>query len=346
MQKRLQFRRVALIDGLQSVALAGATLSLALAGFRYWSLVMASLIGGALGTTLIVASARLPYRWPRFTALRRMLTFSGQLLVARLAWFLFSDSDFLVAGKMLGTAALGTYTLAWNLAYVPMEKISTLVTGVTLSILSAAQHDLNELRRYVLLITEGLALTTFPATIGLALVANDFVPLVVGEQWRLAIPPLQMLCISAGVRSVTPVLSQVLSVLKDTRYTMWRNIAAAIVLPPSFAIATRWGINGLAATWFIVYPIFVALPLWRRSFRHLTLPALHYFAALRPATEGCLVMVCVVLSARAILFENLPPMARVTLMIMIGALSYALVLMLRWRSRLDTFRTAWQLLRR
>jgi hypothetical protein len=155
-----------------------------------------------------------------------------------------------------------------------------------------------------------------------------------------------MLCISAGFRSVTPVLSQALTVLKDNRYTMWRMIAAAIILPASFAIAARWGIRGLASAWLIVYPIFVALPLWLRSFRLLKLGTLRYLDALRPATEGCLVMAGIVLSARAILFENLPPIARIALMITLGALSYGLVLLLRWRSRLDTFRTAWQLLRR
>jgi len=345
LQKRLAFRRLALIEGAQSLVLAGATLALALAGFRYWALVGGVIASGLVSTALLTWSVRPSYRWPRWGAMRRTLTFSGEILVSRLAWYVYSDSDFFVAGKLLGKAALGAYTLAWNLAYVPMEKITTLVNSVTPGIFSASQKDVAELRRYVLLITEGLSFITFPATIGLGLVAKDLVPVVVGEQWRSAILPLQLLCISAGLRSVTPVLAQILIVAKDTRYLMWRTLFAALILPPGFVMAARWGTAGLAGAWLIVYPVIVAFPMWRRAFQRLDLPVRRYFAALQPATEGCLLMAGTVWLSREFLFAGLPALARLLLLVAIGALSYACVLLLRWRSKIVDFQATLRLLR-
>src|SRR5262249_60557658 len=109
-------------------------------------------------------------------------------------------------------------------------------------------------------------------------------------QWRPAILPLKLLCLSAGIRSVTPVLTQLLTVMKDTRRTMWRTVVAACILPPSFWIAARWGTLGLSGACLILFPIVVTLPLWHRVFNCTRLSLRQYFGALQPAFEGCLVM--------------------------------------------------------
>src|SRR2546425_8629430 len=109
------------------------------------------------------------------------MTFSRHIIVGRLAWYVYSNADFLVAGRILGKVALGLYEVGWNLANVPIEKITSLVGQVTPAVFSAVQRDHAALRRYLLRVTEGLALITFPASLGLALVAPDFVLLTLGR---------------------------------------------------------------------------------------------------------------------------------------------------------------------
>ena len=69
------------------------------------------------------------------------------MFTGRIAWYSYSNADFLVAGKLFGQAGLGAYTIAWNLASLPVEKITSLVTQVTPAFLSAVQHDRAALRR-------------------------------------------------------------------------------------------------------------------------------------------------------------------------------------------------------
>src|SRR6185295_13987518 len=105
-------------------------------------------------------------------------------------------------------------------------------------------------------------------------------------------------------------------------------------------IAARWGTAGLAGAWLIVYPIIVAFPMWRRAFQRLDLPARRYFAALQPATEGCVLMAGTVWICREFLFDGFPALARLVLLVAVGVLSYAFVFALRWRSRFGVFQAA------
>src|SRR2546425_13021893 len=78
------------------------------------------------------------------------MTFSRHIIVGRLAWYVYSNADFLVAGRILGKVALGLYEVGWNLANVPIEKITSLVGQVTPAVFSAVQRDHAALRRYLL----------------------------------------------------------------------------------------------------------------------------------------------------------------------------------------------------
>src|SRR5262249_26547690 len=94
LQKRLSFRRLALVEGAQSVVLAATTLALAINGFRYWALVWGAVASSTASAVFMMASAPTRYRWPQWRAMRRLMTFSGEILVSRLAWYVYSDSDF------------------------------------------------------------------------------------------------------------------------------------------------------------------------------------------------------------------------------------------------------------
>src|SRR5207253_11125589 len=68
-------------------------------------------------------------------------------------------------------------------------------------------------------------------------------------------------------RSITPLLPQVLQIIRDSRFEMWRMVAAAVVMPTSFYFAAqRWGTVGLAMAWMLVDPL-LAFVLYRRVFR-------------------------------------------------------------------------------
>ena len=112
LQRDLRFPRLAAIDASQGLVQALATVVLAVLGFRYWSLVLGAVLGAAVGTVSTVAARPYQIRWPRWKTLRPVLPFTRNMLVGRLFWYTYQNSDFIVAGKRLGAQALGAYSYA------------------------------------------------------------------------------------------------------------------------------------------------------------------------------------------------------------------------------------------
>jgi O-antigen/teichoic acid export membrane protein len=336
LQKELRFKLLAIIEGLQGIIQAISTLVLAFLGFGYWALVLGNLSVSLTSTALTLIWRRQGFAWPRFSVIREALVYSWHIIVGRLSWYVYNDSDFIVAGRVLGEAPLGAYTLAWTLAHAPLEKLTTLVNRVTPSVFAAVQSDFAALRRYLRSITEGLALVIFPATLGMALVAKDFVHLALGSKWFGAVLPLELLAVHALIRSNVILLTPVLNVVGEQRFAMWNNLATLIILPTSFYIASRWGTGGIAGVWVVIYPL-VSLPLYWRLFRKIQLVASDYLASLWPAVNGCTLMAVAVVILKRLLGTAPPLYLRFSLEILAGALVYTLALTSMHRDRLRAF---------
>jgi PST family polysaccharide transporter len=333
LQREMRFRDLAINDGLQAIVLAVGSVVFALLGFRYWTLVLSSVLGALLSTVGVLRLVRVRFERPDWRTLAPAMTFSQQTIVSRLAWYVYQNADFLVVGKLFGKELTGVYRVAWDLTSTPLEKITSMVGRVTPAVLSAAQHDAAALRRYLLRITEALAIVTFPATVGMGLVARDLVPLLLTEKWAAMVVPLQLLAVAAAIRSVTPILPQILTVIGENRRTMRLNVLGAVIMPIAFWVGSRWGTVGIAAMWLVVYPIALVVPMARAVFRQLELGAADYWKALAPAITGVLVMAGAVWGGRALQSPEWSRAVHLSIDVGVGALAYLGSLVLLHRAR-------------
>lgn len=345
LQRDLRFPRLAVIEGIQAVLRALLMIAFAAAGFGYWTLVLGNVIGALIWTLLILHSQRHSFAIPRWREIKPALNFSWHILGGRVGWYVYSHADFAVAGRLLGQAALGAYSFAWTLAGLPVEKVTAMVGRVTPAVFAAVQDENRALRRYLVNLTEGLALVTFPAAVGLALVADTLVPLVLGDQWLGAIVPLQLLAVYATFRSVVTLLPQILNVTGHSRFGMWNAYLSAVVLPVGFFFGARWGTTGIAAVWILLHPL-VTLPVYWRVFTRISMPVGAYLRSLWPATSGVLLMAAAVLALKRVEPGAWTPAVRLSAEAACGAAVYVGVVGLFHRRRLDAFREMLRLLRR
>jgi teichuronic acid exporter len=336
LQREFKFKQLSIIDTVAALTQSVCILVLAWMGLGYWALVLGNLTGAAISTALNVALRPRGFARPRLQSIGHALNFSWQVLAARLSWHLYSDADFLVAGRMLGATPLGIYTFAWNVANVPVEKVSALVGQVTPAFFSANQSDRDGLCRYLRTLTEALSLVTFPAAIGLGLIAQEFVPLVLGKPWSGVIAPLEVLAFYASIRSVSALLGPLLTALRETRFLMWNNLAAVVVMPIAFYVGSRWGPSGIAWGWIVGYP-FIALPLYFRAFRRIGMSTRTYLGAIRPALNGSLAMIAAVSALRLSMPPGWPLQVRFGMELAGGGAAYLIVLSLLHADRLRSF---------
>lgn len=347
LSRDMRFKRVAAIDAVEAVAGMLGTLIFALMGLRYWSLVWGGIIGSGLST--IVAMRWAPHRrqWPRdFKAIAPSLQMGWHIVVSRFAWYLYSNADFAIVGRIFDKVTLGGYGFAWTLASIPITRISTLVSQVTPSIFSAVQNNKAELRRYVLKLTEGLALVTFPLSVGMALVARNFVLVALGDQWKIAIVPLQLLAFYGGFRSVTTLHPQILQYAGRSRDQMRYSLYSLLIMPPLFFIGGKlMGVAGVAWGWIIGYPL-IMIPPYRAVFQVTDMKLRQYLASLGPATLASAVMAGAVLGVGALLPEHLSSLQVLVIESATGALTYSLLILAFQRDNLRVLRTMIGQLRR
>jgi len=246
-----------------------------------------------------------------------------------------------MVGRLLGTSPLGEYTFAWNLAAAPADKVSAVVVRVMPAVFSAVQDEYAALRRYLRLIMEGLCVLIFPPTIGLALVAHEFVPLVLGKNWEGAIVPLQLLAFYTSFRSIVSLLPQVLTVIGETRFVMTNTIATFVVMTTAFYISSRWGTTGIAAAWIIAYPV-VIIPMYRRTLRKIHLSAGEYIRGALPPLSGVVAMAIVVGSLKWAMPLTWPLQRRFLIEVVGGASTYLFLMAGLYGARL---RVLWQFVR-
>jgi O-antigen/teichoic acid export membrane protein len=336
LQREFRFKRLSIIDSSAAIMQSLCVLLLAWLGRGYWALALGSVAGTVVATALNMASRPWGFERPRLKSVAHAVNLSRQVLVGRLTWIIYSDSDFLVAGRMLGTTALGAYTFAWNLATLPVEKVTALVGQVTPAFFSAHQTDYIALRRYLLSLTEAVSLVTFPATIGLGLVAPEFIGVFLGSRWSDAVAPLEILAFYGSIRTVSALLGPLLTALRETRFLMWTNIAAAVLMPLLFYVGSRWGPLGIACGWIVGYP-FIVLPLYRKTFQRIGMPFREYFVAIRPALNASLVMIFAVVGLKSVIPAGWPLYLRFGMEVVAGAAAYSIVLLVLHIDRLRAF---------
>jgi O-antigen/teichoic acid export membrane protein len=338
LQRDLRFKALALIDLSQALVLAISMVGFAVAGFRYWTLVCGAVLGALFSTGAILRLRHARFAWPRPKSLQHAMTLSSDLVIARLCWYASANADFLVAGRILGKAALGFYNVAWTLASIPVDKVAALVGQVTPAFFSAVQTDPAAVRRYLLRITEGISLITFPVSVGVALVARDFVLVVLGSKWEATIAPLQLLAAYAAFRSITPLLHHVLFTVRDSRFVKWNMVAAAVLMPTGFYVSgQRWGTVGLAMAWVVVDPL-IMFPSYWRVFSKIELSPKAYVVALWPALSGTALMAAVVLAVGAVSGSEWTAGLRLAAQIGAGVISYGLACLVLHRERFEAFR--------
>ncbi len=259
LMKELRFKALAVVETVAGVAAGVTAVLLALAGAGVWSLVANILLGAALQTLLTCRLRPGSYtRHWKPEVVRRVLDYGLPLTGSRVLWQVYLNSDALILGKMLGQAPLGYYSYALRLARFLSERVFGIVNRVSFPSFASMKDDRPRLVQHWYLLTEALGLIQFPAMLALAMNAEDFVLVVLGEKWLPAALPLRLLCAAEAIRSVQVIMPPLLSAVGRTDLVLRYNVINAVALPVAFAAGCHLGgLIGVGVAWTTVYPLLV-----------------------------------------------------------------------------------------
>ncbi len=337
LQRRLEYRRTAMLETARTVTSSVVVLVAAFSGLGYWSLVLGSVCSSLTASVLAMFAMPVRVSRPEWEQVRAPLRVAGNLLVDRLAWQAYSYGDFAVVGRVFGSALLGQYTLAWNLASLPGQKLTNLLTSVSSSFLPSLRSDLAEMRHYFLVLVESIALFTMPPLLGLAFVAPDAITVGFTDRWALAVTPLRLLAVYSCIQCVSVPLSQVLVATGRSHIARTNSLITLSVLIPGFVLGAQLGgIIGVASAWLLLFPIVVLRPY--HSVREvLGFEHRRFAVALIPALTISASMLAV-LALVHVPLANVPPWERLLVEVVTGALAALLVLRVGFWSKVRAVR--------
>ena len=325
LRRHLTVRGEALASGASLLADSAATVILAFLGFGVWALVAGNLIAAV--ATAIGLSLASPWRpGLQFRGVERsgLLRFGGGVTVSGLLWYVYTNADFLVVGRLLGTSALGFYNMAWNISKMPRDKLWALLNPLTLPLFSRSRTDPAQLAEALEKVSAALAIVTIPAVTGLAVVAHDVVQVVLGSKWLDAVPVLRLLCVFGIVRALSVLWAPALFASGRTASVVRFNVACTLLLPVGFILGARQGLVGVAYVWAVMYPVMAVVWLLPVTLRATQLSFARYMGAIAHPFLASAAMLAGVLATRALLPTH--GVVRLVITVAVGAAVYALVL--------------------
>ncbi len=170
---------------------------MAFSGFGIWSLV-AQQIGSDLAAAVIlwrVCDWRPGFSFSK-KHFKELFNFGVNMVGTRLVNFFKRRSDDLLVGYFLGPAALGYYTIAYQLLLVVTRLLLNVVNAVALPAFSLLQNNPERMRDAFYTATHYASLIAFPAFLGLSVMGPELIPALYGPQWEASIPVLQILGLS------------------------------------------------------------------------------------------------------------------------------------------------------
>ena len=331
-ERALDFRIPATVQFWASLGSAATTLAMALIGAGVWSLVAGQIalqllraLGLAIGTRWLVVPSF------DFAGTGRLFRFGGTVMATALLWFIYSQADIFIAGRVLDAHAVGVYATALFLAQLPVSKFLPALNDVGFSAYARIQHDRVAVAASFLKVVRLITLVCFPVYVGLAITAAPFADAILGSQWVDAVTPLRLLALAMLIYTVHCLIAPAVTALGRPGLDTFGTIAGLAIMPVSFLVGVRFGATGLCFAWLFAFPLVFAIAAGR-SFPVIGVSFAQVAGAAWPAFAASLVMAVVTLLC-GLLLAGLPSLPLLAAQVAIGILAYAGAILLLFRER-------------
>jgi O-antigen/teichoic acid export membrane protein len=233
----------------------------------YWALVIGIVLGSAMSTALSYVVH--PYR-PRlsFAMVGELWVVSKWFLLNGISYYLLEKTDELVVGGRTGPRALGTYTVASEIAELPTSEIVLPMMRALFPGFAKLQGDPVRLKESYLNVLGVTATFACSVGFGTGLLAPYLVPIILGPKWLDAIPLLSVLAIGGALRMIYHNTGALLLAIGRIRAVALTAAAQAILVPPVLWTALRGG-DVLAMTYVKVALTGVFLAVWFATLRRI-----------------------------------------------------------------------------
>jgi len=254
--RSMKFKERGLITTVTNFSRIVVALTLAILGFGVWSLVFGNLVG-----TLVNAVGATWYsKWfPKIgfdkSAFNDMLSFGIWAYLNSFVTYFTENIDYIVIGKLINAYMLGCYERAYNIVEMPRKRIQRIMNQLLFSAYSKRQDDPASIANALTQVSTVISIIIYPTMIWLFFASPSLIINLYGEKWSLTVYPLQIMCISGLLNTLTMIFIPLLLARGKINVKAKISCIYLLVLISAIYFFLPWGINGVA--WAVVLASFV-----------------------------------------------------------------------------------------
>ncbi|MEV6241567.1 oligosaccharide flippase family protein [Lentzea sp. NPDC051838] len=260
MHRELDFQKRMLPDAGGMVL--GAAVTIVLAALSYGPLAMAvGLLCTAVAQPVlaVAAGARVRPRWDQEAA-KEALGWTAVVGPGAVVATLLINVDYLTIGHVLGPSAVGVYSLAFRIAWMPYILVAVVLGGVLFPVCAELVRSGQKMTGAVLRFTKATLMITGGLYAVTALLADRIT--LFGERWAPAAPVLVALCGYGLGLGLLHTWYQAIRAAGHARWYLALEVTHLVALLTALMITTQHGVLAVAVAQAVIVWLLVPLTWW------------------------------------------------------------------------------------
>ncbi len=246
LQKKVDFKLLAYINIISSLAGGGIALYMAYTGFGVWSLVWQILVKSIVTSVLLWIFNRwkpvLAFSW---FSLKELFNYGSKLTGAGLIYSVFQYFYNNVIGKLFPVEALGFYTRAVQLQEFPVKTVGSIFQRVAFPVFATIQDENERLKNAIGKTLRTMAFLNFPVLLGLIAIADPLIEVLLTDKWLPASGYFKLLCLVGLFYPFHVVNGEILKTMGKSNRVLKIEIISKTILVINIAITWHWGITAI-----------------------------------------------------------------------------------------------------
>ncbi|MBR1788812.1 MAG: lipopolysaccharide biosynthesis protein [Bacteroidaceae bacterium] len=259
----LMNKQTALI-GILSVLVSGTVgVVLVYSGYAYWGLAAQNVLFILLVAVMNwFCSPWRPSLEIDLRPARQMFGFSSKLLIQNLFNSLNAHAFGVLLGRFYGGHAAGVYSNARNWDDKGITTINGMVTGVAQPVLSRVRDDQGRYRNVFRKMLRFVSFVSFPAMLGLGLIAREFLLLVGGEKWLESAVLLSLLSVYGAFFPIATLYSNMTVSQGRSGINLWCTVVLCLLVWAGLIALHPFGLRAMVLFFIVINILWLLVWQW------------------------------------------------------------------------------------
>jgi len=324
LRRNMDFKSLTMRTLIASVVGGIIGISAAYLGKGVWSLVIQNLTGAVVTVVVLWRISgwrpRFRFSWLHF---KELFSFSVNMMGLQITAFFRTRIDDFIVGYILGSTALGYYSIAYKLMRLLNQFLVGVSSSVVFPLFSRLQKQPERLRQVLYQSSRLTSLGTFPIVFGIILITPELVPVLYGDKWIPSILAMQILSLGSLQSSISMYHKQLIRGIGKPGWSLLPEIVLMVINVGGFIIVAPYGIEAVAIVSVVFQYASIPVFLWL-SYRVVPYSFEAYFSQFRAPVVASFVMIIFVLGLKYSIGKNMEQFEAILLFVLSGMLIYVI----------------------